>query len=233
MSERFRRIQRENEHAEQQSPYNFCDRWCERCMVERQKRCSLYLDELDGNLTNIAEGREPDDPKGFAAKDERKLALLHNTFALPSGSGKDAEEYKKKQNARKAWIAGHELSGCAGRYGKETHAFLRAQYHSEKDVPPHLHLHIDTVAWYHILIYVKSKRALARIYDDLQEEDREEAGICDAVAQFAVCKKGVAASLEAFKNILAESPELVPAIMPLVSLLYSVEREIALIENSL
>ena len=62
-SERLKKIIEENKKFEQESPYNFCDRWCERCTHEKQMRCRLYLDDLERRATCIAHGKDEDDPE--------------------------------------------------------------------------------------------------------------------------------------------------------------------------
>lgn len=46
---------------EKETPYNYCDRWCERCFHEKQIRCTLYKDELERKLTCIAHGKDEND----------------------------------------------------------------------------------------------------------------------------------------------------------------------------
>ena len=63
MSERLQNILQKNAEFEKESPYNFCDRWCERCLHEKQVRCTLYQNEFELKITCIAHGREDDDPQ--------------------------------------------------------------------------------------------------------------------------------------------------------------------------
>ena len=60
-NKRLQEIIRKNVEFEKEAPYNFCDRWCERCVLETQRRCKLYLYELDICVTNIAHGRDEND----------------------------------------------------------------------------------------------------------------------------------------------------------------------------
>ncbi len=60
---RLKKIRQENARYEKQTPYNHCDRWCERCPHERQGRCTLYKDELERKITAMAHGLDEDDPQ--------------------------------------------------------------------------------------------------------------------------------------------------------------------------
>src|SRR3989338_505367 len=61
MNKRLKEIHEMNARWEKESPYNFCDRWCERCVHEKQIRCTLCKDELERKITCIAHGRDEDD----------------------------------------------------------------------------------------------------------------------------------------------------------------------------
>ena len=62
-SERLRKIEAGNAKLERETPFNFCDRWCERCIPEKQMRCKLYQDELEQKLACIAHGKDEHDPE--------------------------------------------------------------------------------------------------------------------------------------------------------------------------
>ena len=56
---------KKNAEREKESPYNFCNCWCQRCPYEKQVRCKLYLDEFERN--RIAERVSPGMVKGVLA----------------------------------------------------------------------------------------------------------------------------------------------------------------------
>ncbi|MBL7131709.1 MAG: hypothetical protein ISS45_09980 [Candidatus Omnitrophica bacterium] len=62
-SRRLEEILRKNREFEREAPYNFCDRWYERCSHEKQIRCKLYQDEFEQKITCIAHGRGLDNPE--------------------------------------------------------------------------------------------------------------------------------------------------------------------------
>ena len=58
MSQKIDTIRNQNAQWAKETPYNHCDRWCERCPVDIQKNCTLYLDEVGRKAANIAHGRD-------------------------------------------------------------------------------------------------------------------------------------------------------------------------------
>ncbi|MBU1008464.1 hypothetical protein KKA53_05300, partial [Candidatus Dependentiae bacterium] len=61
MSKRLENILEKIKEQEKETPYNYCDRWCERCVHEKQIRCRLYGDEMEQKLNCIANGRDEND----------------------------------------------------------------------------------------------------------------------------------------------------------------------------
>ena len=105
MNERLREILKKNSEFEKESPYNYCDRWCEQCEAEKQDRCGVYEDEFEQKITCIAYGREPGDPEitsevlekqyeGLDEGIEERLEELDMDF----DTGDDSEFEKIKQH---------------------------------------------------------------------------------------------------------------------------------------
>src|SRR3989338_3053790 len=55
----IKKIKKENAKLEKIAPYNFCDRWCERC--DKTQRCKAYQDDFNTRLKHISDGKNPDD----------------------------------------------------------------------------------------------------------------------------------------------------------------------------
>lgn len=51
MSKRLDDIMKQNAQWEKETPYNFCDRWCARCSIDKQTRCTIYLNETEQQIT--------------------------------------------------------------------------------------------------------------------------------------------------------------------------------------
>jgi hypothetical protein len=43
-------------------PYTYCDRWCERCIIDKSK-CEVYQAEMDDRLHHVIDGEDPDDTR--------------------------------------------------------------------------------------------------------------------------------------------------------------------------
>ena len=57
------KIRKENAKVEKTSPYNYCDRWCERCLISKRERCPIYQESFDFQLNCIADGKDPNSPE--------------------------------------------------------------------------------------------------------------------------------------------------------------------------
>jgi hypothetical protein len=231
----MKRILKENERFEKKSPYNFCDRWCERCTHEKQMRCRLYHDELEDKLTCIAHGREPDDPEitGQVMQQRwedvmKKLEKDMEKYDINPDDidGADTAELDaREESARK-----EPLNLTTKEYCKRSHKLLKSVFYEIKGTPAGAIADLETVNWYHTLLPAKLYRALC----DLREkDDADEFGLCDAVAQFAVCKKAIACSVAALRNLKPHYSEHAKTITLLVALLNNILHRIEMIEDAI
>lgn len=62
----------------QNAPFNFCDRWCERC--DYGDRCELFQNTLASRVEHIARGEDPDNPAIVFADMEKTFALVVETI---------------------------------------------------------------------------------------------------------------------------------------------------------
>lgn len=208
MNKRLQEIFDQNVKWEKESPYNFCDRWCERCPVGTQLRCTLYKNELEQRMTCIAHGKEEDDPEiteavmkqqfevneekieEFMVEDEGDLEEIDSeAFEAP-----EFEPIKKHMD----FVRNHPLPLTADQYRERVRAFLKKAFYPKQDLSPELRYDFETVAWYHTLLPAKLNRALAGFHEPMAEG---EIALYDAVAQIQVCKKAVRESILAFRNL--------------------------------
>ena len=238
MNSRLIAIRKKNAALEKESPYNFCDRWCERCTSEKQLRCKLYKDELERNMICLGHGKDPDDhemhkaileeqfEQDMAGFEERleEWGVDPNAFE-DSGEDPELEEIKKTDT----YIKNHHLHETTEQYRRKAHNFLKKTFYREGTTPKELAYDFDTVAWYHTLLTVKLKRALAGFHEPPSEEDY---GLCDAVAQFEVCQKAVRESIQALSKIELALPAHSVEIKTLLALLHNITSRIdAMVER--
>lgn len=251
-SQRYKKILQENRKFERESPYNFCDRWCERCIHEKQIRCRLYLDDLERRATCIAHGKDEDDleitKKVMEAQYgdiEEKLQDTAKKFNidldnidideedLDEEQRIDLEDLPKEIQEHIKFVENHPLPRTVDQYRGRAHAFLKDTFY-EKDekenIPKDIKYHFETVSWYHWLLSAKLQRALAGFYEPVCED---EFGLYDAVAQFAICRKGIIESVKALRKIKLYCPDKQKQIIELLALLNNIHSRIKAIEESI
>ena len=242
MSERLSRIIEENKKFEKESPYNFCDRWCERCPHEKQVRCRIYLDEFECKATCIAHGKDENDlevTKAVLEAQYKEVDGMLNEHIDKIGinldnSDIDDEEFNEKDavdfedlppdiQKHIRFVENNPLDATAKNYSDKAHVFLEKTYYLNEKAHPTLKYDFETANWYHTLLPVKMHRALCGFHEPASEGD---ISLCDAVAQFEICKKSAGASIEALQKIKEHFPTRRTQIMELVALLHNISSRI-------
>jgi len=226
----------ENLRFEKEAPYNFCDRWCERCVDEKQARCRLYQDEFEQRTTCIAYGKDPDDAeitkevieKQFEGVDEKLQQFMEENEI--DFDDIDDSEYEKREKHLESIVKNNPLNITARQYLKKAGQFLKKTFYKKEGVSPELVYDFEAVAWYHTLLPVKLYRAL-RGFNDYAAED--EFALHDAVAQFSVCKKSINESVKALGKISPHYPDNHKAINELLVLLHDIFSRIQHMEESI
>jgi hypothetical protein len=236
MSKRLEMIMKENERYEKKTPYNYCDRWCERCSSARQLRCSLYQDELERKLTCIGQGKDPDDPEITRAVMERQFSeafegieeTMEEWDIDSDDIEKDVESYSITEQIRKG--KENPLAKTAHNYFERTHAFLKETYYGNEALVAALKYDFDTIDWYHCMLPVKVERIIAGFHEQICEGDMS---LYDAVAQMQICKKAIALSLRAYASIGTMNNKYVAQTRVLVTLLGNIHSRIKMVEESI
>lgn len=229
---RLETIRKENARFEKESPYNFCDRWCERCPQKKRDRCKVYQDDLNRNLQHISNGKDPYDmtvaledvKENFEKTKEliQKWAKEENVD-LTQIDDSNYEEQRRKERQ----LLEHPLYKLAVRYSKEANAFLKETFYDSQMVEPELIDDYETVSWYHTLLPTKVNRFLCDIY---ARDDEDDFGLYDAVAQIEISRKSLLQSEKALKNILKENIIHRHKISELLDILQEIARQINTIE---
>ncbi len=234
-SKRLQKIIEENIKFEKEAPYNFCDRWCERCTHNKQMRCRLYQDEFERKITCIAHGREPDDPEITEEvmrqqfKDvEEKLEKFMEENEVDFNDTDDPEFEKIKNHIES--VENNPLDATAEQYYKRAHEFLENTFYKKETIKPELIYDFETVAWYHTLLSAKLHRALCGFHEPVSEDDF---ALYDAVAQFAICKKAINESVSALRKLKQHYPEHKSLIVEPLALLHNIFSRIEAMEESI
>jgi hypothetical protein len=234
MSEKLEKIIQENTRYESQTPYNFCDRWCERCCQEKQFRCKLYQDEFEQKITCIAHGKEPDDFEMTLEVMKRQYEGMEKIFEKCEeefgGDFSDIDNLGfEKIEEHEQWAKNHPLRGTSEQYFKKAHAFLENTFYKKKG-KCELAYDFETIAWYHTLLTVKMQRALSGFHES---PDEDEFGLHDAIAQFQICKKAIRESVEALRKIKQKFPAHNNKLLELIALLHNIHSRIIAMEESI
>lgn len=232
-SQRYRKIVEENKKFEKRSPYNFCDRWCERCLHSRQIRCRLYLDEIEQKITCIAHGKDEDDPEITRAVMEEQYKGIDEVFEeiedLDEDGLIDFEDLPDDIQNHIRFVENHPLPLTVEQYRKSAKIFLKDTFYEKENIDPKNKYHFETISWYHTLLSAKLQRALAGFHEPVSEH---EFGLYDAVAQFAICRKAIYESLKALRNIKLNYPDKQTQITKLIALLNNICSRIKAIEEN-
>lgn len=247
MNRRLQDIRRKNAEFERESPYNFCDRWCERCTHEKQMRCRLYLDDLERRVTCIAHGKDEDDleitkavMESQYADTEEKLKETEEKFGIDLDNP-DIEELDEEhaidfddlpEDIQKhiKFVENNPLPVSAEQYRKKAEDFLKDTFYKEEKKYSALNYDFQTVAWYHTLLSVKLQRALAGFHEPASEGDLS---LYDAVAQFEICKKAIRESIVALRKIELKFPSFHMQILEPLALLNNIHSRIVAMEESI
>lgn len=249
ISKRLKEIYKKNAELEKQTPYNFCDRWCERCVHEKQIRCTLYKDELERKITCIAYGRDEDGPEITKAILEAQYKAVDQQLSeYMDKSGIDIdnpdidEDGIDEQNAidfeglppdiqkHIRFVKNNPLDAAAKNYSDKTHAFLKETFCEDKKIVPELKSDFGIISWYHTLLSAKLHRALCGLHEPVAEGD---ISLYDSIAQFQVCKKAIGESIKALRNISEKEKNLQDKITQLLAFLHNMLSRIELIEQEI
>lgn len=237
MSKRLSEILAKIAQLEKETPYNYCDRWCERCTSEKQSRCTLYQDEYERKITCIAHGKDPDDPQVMEEvmhwqMEERAKQIEQAMEEFCPECDCDIDdatrlEYDEKAEKERLALDNDPLLYSASAYLKSAHRFLKKSLADRKGAPADILRDFETIDWYHTMLSVKLRRAL---HGFLEEPDEDEFGLCDAVAQLQVCKKAIFESVPALRRISAYAPAYAREINSLIAVLQNVASRIGMLE---
>ncbi|MFH1245994.1 MAG: hypothetical protein V1662_05860 [Candidatus Omnitrophota bacterium] len=235
MNKKLAKIMRRNAEEARRTPYNFCDRWCERCALETQKGCSLYLELLEQRLINIAYGKDENDLEIVQAELEKRLQEIEDTAEIYTEEDNyiSNEDFDSDEELRskEVLLYSHPLQKTVEQYMKQANAFLKS-FLNQEEGGNNSSADYETVCWYHTLLPAKMYRALCGLclYEKDKDDDFE---LCDAVAQLCVCKKAVSLSIQALKRIAAQQNHLRKTISLLVVLLYNIFSRMEIVEQEL
>jgi hypothetical protein len=195
-------------------PYNYCDRWCERCRIDKS-RCLLYQTEMDHQLHREIDGRgesTPDEEMKRMSADLNQAVRLVQEQAKEMGidleaAVKAAPPPPPPPAEREAALRdGAAIAGGAA-------AFLREH---AKSFPEEA----NVLRWMSTMVGPKLGRATSR------EPDDDEVSEADAILQAQVAHRALGEMLAAFESAGRKKPGVLDAYLELLALLRRVRKDV-------
>lgn len=191
-------------------PYNYCDRWCERCRIDKD-RCLLYQTEMDERLHRQIDGKGEPTPEEVAGRISRDLrSALQKVEQQVRAMGFDPEEIRR-QAADAPPRKRDPIVDEAFALTRAVAAFVRENGGSFPE-------EAEVLRWYMTLVGPKLARAAARAEDAMER--------ADAILQAQVVHKALAAMHAALEAIRLRRPALADAMLDILALMKRMRRQI-------
>ncbi len=202
MGSRLDKIRKENAEYEKETPFNYCDRWCERC--GRTADCRIYRELDEEAQARMDAGKDPDDAEAVAESMGKSFARAHELMEKMakekgidlSEPNPEADKEIEREKAARAKVKEHPLYELALAYAKQTGEFIESNIYEDdsgRDAEDY-----QALVYYHVQLAVKIHRFLQG-RECLDEED--DYRLNDIVAQIDICRMGIAGSQQALQSI--------------------------------
>lgn len=239
---KLQKIKLENIKNEIKAPFNYCDRWCERCTSDTKKRCSVYQDEFETKLNYLADGKDPESAEACfesAQKSFEKTMGMIKEIAENENIDLEYsdEESQVKLIEKETSVNEHPLFMKAHEYQQKVQNFFDDNYDDDDDddIADELDDAYETLNWYHTLLPAKVNRFLCDMYanellaDEIEVDPEDiDIGLFDAVAQMEVCLKAIESSKKALNSIFNLKMEFRYEVSDMTDILLEIEQKILL-----
>ena len=226
--------------------HNYCDRWCERCMLSAY--CSVFA---------IDPGVDPAQTE-TGELDEKFWEQVSDNFEMvkemiDEGAKKwgidlsemDDEKWQKEyeENAKNkaAFLENHEIKKLSRKYWKRANKWFESEskYFEERQEEMNRNLQMgiqenatlqianeikdsfEIIHWYIYFIELKFSRALSSQFEEEVQSELIQTGDSDGSAKIALI--AVQKSLEAWNSLLRNAEDKTDDIIPLLALLQKIE----------
>jgi hypothetical protein len=246
-NKRLEKIIEQNKKREKESPYNFCDRWCQRCELDKKTRCTIYNDTIECQMYCAGLGKDADDPEIFGEFLSQKYKdiegknmnidldnIEHEDIDIDEGGLLSIEDFDTPEllpiKKHMEFVQNNDLEPTVKQYHKKAHLLLKDTSYYRDNIEPELQHDLETLSWYHTLLPAKLHRALCGFHEPMSEGD---ISLHDAVAQFAICKKAISQSIVALRNIRVHYKPYQNKIHELIAILNNIQSRIEILEKTI
>jgi hypothetical protein len=165
-------------------PYNYCDRWCERCRIDKAC-CMVYQSTTDSELEAVSEGRDTssadftaDEARGSLADAMEMLGEMAREQGIDlEAAAREAEEQRPGEvESGEGGPKRPPLLEKAMTFSTDVHAFLGEHRDALEAAGREQGVSFDALFWHHTM----AGPTLARILFDRGSRDPEIAPYVDA-----------------------------------------------------
>lgn len=224
--------------------YNYCDRWCERCLMT--DKCFLYYREEERQIEHKVAGRHPHDMdvviedvhKSF----EETLEMLRE---MAEEQGIDLDAIDAESLPPEPDVSEHALKIKSEKYSFAVHDFLPKLHKvinleieginassvinsiEAVDDIEDIRECYEIIEWYHFFISVKIARALSGKIEAVQEDkENDEDAMSDVNGSAKIAHEALVKSMNAFTRVIEWNQGLRDDIMPFLIEIYGLINEV-------
>ena len=221
--------------------YNYCDRWCERCLWT--SRCRVYADLEKDDAINL--DISADKFWNILSKNFGRTFKMIDKYMKDHDiviTVEEKEEAGRKEKILRDKVKEHHLVSLAKKYVEKVNDIVKkwqAVFYPEQietmafsqPSDPEEYLiklgdAIEVIQFYHFQIQVKLMRALGSILDKDDNYDPPKGSINDSDGSAAVSLLGIERSMAAWSFLLDQLPQLEEEILECLAILKTLESEI-------
>ncbi|MHC5035914.1 MAG: hypothetical protein ACYTHM_01230 [Planctomycetota bacterium] len=155
-------------------PYNYCDRWCERCRIEKT-RCLTYQAETDAELEAMSQGKET---SGGPSLGESMRESLEDALSILEEAarekGIDLASVDEAPGAPRREKKRHPLLERAMAFSQDVHRFLVTHRALLQGTAGEGEDSLARLTWYHSMVGPKIGRIVKKDGPLQEREDRDE-----------------------------------------------------------
>jgi len=218
-------------------PFNWCDRWCERC--EKTHSCSVYRDEKERAVHYSARGIDPDDPEIILESLREDFEVIQKS--LEKKMKKEGMDFDKiLEEVEKIEIGLMEppmefrVIKKGDEYGKKAMLFtdtILSRMRQNPYLEEKLAENLEILNWYHTVIPIKLKHALSSIWEAKVEKKDISIALKDAYWTTEIIFKGINLSKNALEGIAIFESGCTKEVYNLIVMLREIEEELLKILN--
>ncbi|MFC1483155.1 hypothetical protein ACFL56_02730 [Candidatus Margulisiibacteriota bacterium] len=207
MKTKLAEMREEIETMKLQTPYNFCDRWCEKCSEDIKNTCTVYKKCREKEKEHVTHGINPNDPDVLFAD---IFNNFHETLTmLKEFSEQEGIDISKLPDTNlsedfdeKKWLT-YPLYSLSKKYFNSIDTLFHYAYFSQEEFSDEANDYLDALMWYRSLLPAKSYRIVQDLYGNDNNDD-EEFGIFDALGQIDILKKAIEQSKNALQYVIKQ-----------------------------